>query len=450
MNTTCFKSFILAAAATVAFAAVQGCSEGTTETTFLNLSRTAYTFPASGSDSIVICVESNMEWEMIKEAEWVTAYRTGEDSVVVKAYANTSEEIRTGQITFTAGNITQSVHLEQLQNSFTGLLIDFPLSDVRGGAMSPNGKFAAAVYSEIISGDDWAYYGIKVNMETGETEEIPVPTAPTGDPYIMIQAISDDGETLIYGNTMAAQYAAYRNNELVDLEIPEGYLEHPSLLAALSSDGSVIVGSIQVPGGGPHKPAKWTDGKLEILPSPEENAYGEPLINGVIVRGCSADGQILYGSEWDQHGLIYWIGNEMFYPGREYAQERSVIECYAEYYCISPNGRWIASTFADASPVRVDTKTHEVEFFDGYGCGITVTDDGLVFGCPTTMAVTSGCVFDFDNGTTYGISEYMQNVHGLDLSDNRIIQYRAPGGKAYLGYRNITGSRYQNFVLKTE
>ncbi len=130
-----------------------------------------------------------------------------------------------------------------------------------------------------------------------------------------------------------------------------------------------------------YRPLKWTDGGTpEVLPVPELNFRNEPYVSGVMARGCSADGSVIYGSTWDNldYGMLYWKDGKVDWVGSDVREVRTVqIEngigemidynivngmiCTAELTNISPNGRWIAGTYRTrTTPHRGTTYRHAI------------------------------------------------------------------------------------------
>ena len=143
------------------------CTNESSNTGYINISRTSYTLNGNGKDSCVINVESDTEWEMGIHDEWISATRAGGDSVIIKASANETESIRSGSVAFLSKNASCEMIVEQTPKSFTGKMINFPLT--ARGAISPNGKYAAYLNSTInMETSEYTYYGVKINLETME------------------------------------------------------------------------------------------------------------------------------------------------------------------------------------------------------------------------------------------------------------------------------------------
>lgn len=195
----------------------------------------------------------------------------------------------------------------------------------------------------------------------------------------------------------------------------------------------------------------------ELLQIPEENMNGTQLRNGAMARGCSEDGSVVYGSEWDTQGVVYWKNGEMKYIAKETAIARTTlvsnmftgeldeVEDYAylkknaERYCISPNGRYIACTFYDFYtdesgsepssdinyPALVDTETGEAILFDKAGfmksMGTTASNDGTLFGNTTDSGDPQGYVFTKGTSSGVPVGEWMMSEYGIITDNNRYV-----------------------------
>ena len=434
------------------------CTNESSNTGYINISRTSYTLNGNGKDSCVINVESDTEWEMEIHDEWISATRAGGDSVIIKASANETESIRRGSVAFLSKNASCEMIVEQTPKSFTGKMINFPLT--ARGAISPNGKYAAYLNSTInMETSEYTYYGVKINLETMEETSIPALRSDmTQYYYINIQAISDDGRTIIYADDGNIVSTIAVDDQEIKLTLPQD--TYSVYYSGMSGDGSVIVGTITLQEGQP-VPAVWRNGELELLEVPDVDSGGNELTNGVYARGCSADGSVIYGSEWDHQGLIYWKDGEMFYPGYDYAEPVSEIVVntiykFASYYSVSPNGKYIGAAYSGGIPVIMNTETGVADFFEtDFGQNgaetLTVTDEGLAFGGTPTMGMSTGLVLDFENDSYMTVTDWMKEHEGLTVS-NMLVNYH-PSDKVFYGMiptATALGMSYPEFVLITE
>lgn len=287
-----------------------------------------------------------------------------------------------------------------------------------------------------------------IDFTTGDTTEIDLETPPEGnETYDSVGAISDDGRTLIIENKMGVVADIYIDGVRTPLSCQPGYSR--PWPTGMSADGSVIVGSCSIDDAEFYKvaPCKWVNGEQTILDMPELNAGGLPLENGVYLRGCSSDGSVIYGSEWDSFGLVYYKDDRMFNIGVDNSEAVNTgtgIEVVtipyleASYNNVSHNGKWIVCNYrldGVVYPFRVDTETGSFEYLESArDCGTaTVTDDGIVFGYSPATNAAYGVVIDFNAGTTETIDAWMERVHGITVSSDRWIDQVGDNGKSFAG-----------------
>ncbi|HAD56584.1 MAG TPA: hypothetical protein DCG00_03810, partial [Alistipes sp.] len=199
--------------------------------------------------------------------------------------------------------------------------------------------------------------------------------------------------------------------------------------------------------GGMYHPLKWVDGGTpEILPIPELNYRNEPYVSGVMARGCSADGSVIYGGTWDNldNGMLYWKDGQVDWVGSDVREVRTVqvengvgemidynivngMTVTAELTNISPNGKWIAGTYRtedfptprsyvqEQYPAffNTETKTTTIVTDFGQGFGAHATDDGLGIILIGTFLPSSGIVYDIENQVSLGsVQEWvLDNYH---------------------------------------
>lgn len=402
---------------------------------YLNISRSSYTF-SNIEDSIYVKVKASGDWIATADQTWITVGEKQGDSILVNVSKNDQEDFRRGKVTFVMENETREFAVEQMPKAFNGRLYEFPLNG--RGAVSPGGKFAAYLYWELsLTTGEYTYLGKKLNLETGEEFEIPSESYDGMSYYQKIQAISDDGRTIVYSDDTNEIDAIYVDDQKVEMDVPSGYKS--PIFAGMTGDGSIIVGTVRYSDRYGYVPVLWRNGVMEFLEMPEYNSAGGPLQNGVIVRGCSQDGSVIYGSEWDFQGVVYWRNGKLYYPGMDYMEGDSIyrIYMYASYFAMSPNGKYIAASYAPyfmdpvagtpTWPVLINTETDESVIFEDDqalgGAGLTVNNEGILFGGAPATGMTNSIVYDFQNGLVIPVSEWMKQKHGITLSDSRKVYY---------------------------
>ena len=210
-------------------------------------------------------------------------------------------------------------------------------------------------------------------------------------------------------------------------------------------------------------PCKWVNGEHIILDMPETDAIGWPMTNGVYLRGCSADGSVIFGSEWQTFGVVYYKDDRLYNIGIENSEAEgesvpTIIYMQASSHNMSPSGKYFGATYRLDGvdyPCRINTQTGTFEYLENAAnCGGScATDDGLLFGCTPTYMATSGVVCDFNAGTTESLSDYMQRVHGLNVSNDRWVEQISSDGRA-MGGRHYTftalGAQYPYWFMSVD
>ena len=256
-------------------------------------------------------------------------------------------------------------------------------------------------------------------------------------------------------------------------ESPAGFEGKPGINAT-SADGKYWVGdAVDKKGGeGLYRPLLWTDGVPEVLPFPDKNFRNEDFRTGIMARGISANGKIIYGTSWENYdfGMLYWVNDgptieKPKWVGEDVREldtltvtlangkevERTYVNgiiCQAWRTQVSPSGRWIAGRyrkeFDPETKQRVDepeyaafynTETETTVIVDDYGesGGRFVTDDGIGFIGIGTLAVSEGKVYDLNTGTDLGdTADWINKQYGITIPTG-YIKYIAQDGKAVLG-----------------
>lgn len=216
----------------------------------------------------------------------------------------------------------------------------------------------------------------------------------------------------------------------------------------MSGDGRVIVGALYSEEKGTGRfPCRWVDGECEILERPDTSSYGTPTEPyGTLARDCSADGSVIYGTEWtvSSYALCFWRDGKMFYPGGDYAVKNGYyadrIYKTAEYGALSVNGKWLAANYGkttgETNPVIINTETYEVSILDNISSdmvGLTCSNDGLLFTASPAMGCTTGHVIDPEAGTSVMTEEWFKSEYGLNLSSGRMIYKVSDDMTRYFG-----------------
>ena len=442
-------------AALLAAAALTGCAKDKEEFHYIDLSQVACTFQGEDNQPLTgSVITAPAAWSAAPDASWVTAEK-GQDgeSLTITVEDNTSGTEREARITVSAGQASQQILVTQLaaDNLFARLrkLDTFQ----QGAVLSPSGKYAGGFVASLAPDDSFLYSPTIVDIETGEWHQFgPYPEAL----YYLTLAlcISDQGVLFIKDGMNGGMIAIDLNGEIFIPESPAGFEGKPSI-SATSADGKYWVGyAVDKKGGeGHYRPLLWTDGTPEVLPMPEKGFREQEFTTGVMARGISANGEVVYGTSWENYdfGMLYWKrnGNGFDAPqwvgkdiremvsgvwtrpdGREYEYTYvNGIICQAWNTQVSSSGKWIAGRYrkefdpATEQPITQEnyaafynTETEKTVIVEDYGesGGQFVTDDGIAFIGLGTMAVSDGRVYDLNTGTDLGTTaEWAYNTYGI-------------------------------------
>ena len=335
--------------------------------------------------------------------------------------------------------------------------------------MSPNGRFVGGYAASVAPDDSWQYSPVITDLETGEVYEFgPYPEAI----HFLTQTmcISDHGVLFIKDGYNGGTVAFDTEGNITEPRSPEGYKGKPTI-EATSSDGKYWVGYANddiLSEGGLTRPLLWTDGIPAELPFPDKNFRNEDFRVGIMARGISANGEIIYGTSWENSdfGMLYWKDGKVDWVGKDIRETTTVIRTSPkdgteyEYTCvngiicqawntqISPSGRWIAGRyrkeFDPETKQRVDepeyaafynTETETTVIVDDYGesGGRFVTDDGIGFIGIGTLAVSEGKVYDLNTGTDLGSTQdWIYDNYGIVIPAG-YVNYISADGKYVFG-----------------
>lgn len=463
------------AAAILTLSLLGGCAK--TEETFhyVNLSQVSCSFLGEGNQPLVIEVKASpATWEATPGATWVKVERTDDRTLTVTVDDNDTGAERSTTIAIAAGEASQEIRVNQLakDNEFARFrkLNTFQL----GAAMSPSGKYAGGFTTSIAADDSFLFTPTIVDLETGEVYEFgPYPESLH---YLtQTMAITDQGLLFISDGAYGGQIAIDLTGTLFIPEAPAGFTSKPNIQGT-SADGKYWVGygmkGIAFKDETPSKALLWIDGVPHELPWPELNYRDEEPWYGGMARGISANGEIIYGTSWENSdfGMLYWVNNGTntaapkwvghdvkkvweetmkIGDGTEYKKNlANGLICQAQLTKISPNGKWIASSYRTEEPADdrmsivttqtaafYNTETETTVIVKDYGesTGIHVTDDGIGFIGIGTLGISSGAVYDLNTGTDLGSTQdWVYDNYGIIIPAG-YINYISPDGRFVLG-----------------
>ena len=433
------------AAAMFLLSSLSGCVK--TEETFhyVKLSQVACSFDGDGNTPLAITVETSpAAYEITPGDTWVKAEKSEEDNTLILTVAdNDTGAERSTVIIVTAGSASREITVQQLtRDNRIARYRKLDTFSSMSGAMSPSGKYVYALSQA--------------------------------------NAITDQGLLFISDGQNGGQIAIDLTGNIF---IPEaaGYTNKPEV-SQTSSDGKYWVGYIQA---GMFKPLLWTEGTVAELPMPALNYRNEEFWAGVLAHGISANGEIIYGTSWenDDCGMLYWKNNgttveEPRWVGDDIRRLTPVIVedwmgeyeynlvdgciCTAEITKVSPSGKWIATTYRKEEvgsdgfiayvqrPAFYNTETETTTVVEDYGeaTGMHVTDDGIAFIGIGTMFITEGKVYDLNTGTDLGnMADWVAENYGIIIPGG-VIEYISADGRYIFGTSvNALGSGFNDWYI---
>ncbi len=465
-------------AVVLALAACTGCKSTGGETFhYVNLSQVLCTFLGEENQPLEITVKASpADYEVAPGASWLKAEKSEDGkTLTLTVEDNETGAERSTTVTVEAGQAVQQITVNQLakDNEFARYrrLETFQ----SGAAISPNGKYVGGFVPSIAPDDSWQYSPTIIDMETGDVYEFgPYPEAV----YYMTDnmCISDQGVLFIHDGSNGGMIIVDTEGNVTKLDAYEGYRGAP-IIESVSADGRYWVGhAVKGRVGEDNAPCKallWIDGVPHELPWPELNYRDEATWYGGMARGISANGEIIYGTSWENwdFGMLYWVNNGentaapkwvghdvrevvpvtmKMGDGTEY--ETHLVKgckCTAENTKVSPNGKWIATKYCEDSvsddgismytsetPAFYNTETETTVIVNDYGSGsgTHVTDDGIAFIGLGSLGVTACMVYDLNTGTDLGsMADWVYDTYGIIIPGSGFISYVTPDGKSVIG-----------------
>ena len=295
------------AAALFAVSVLNGCNEGTENLQYVNLSQAACSFLGEDNTPLTITVDASpATWQATPNASWIKAERTDEHTLTLTADDNDTDQERKTTVTIQADRATQTIRINQLpKDSFFARYRK--LDEFASSAMSPGGKYAGGYIISVAPDDSWQYSPVIIDVETEERYEFgPFPESL----YFISQTIAITDQGLMFlSNSNGGQIAINTTGDIIVPEAPAGFQFQPEVQGS-SADGRYWVGFAKESNGeeGLTWPLLWTDGVAEKLPMPAKNFRDEAFWYGIMARGISADGSVIYGTTWENldFGMVYW------------------------------------------------------------------------------------------------------------------------------------------------
>lgn len=408
----------------------------------MELSISEYTFSFEGGQ-FEIGVDASGDWDVSQTPAWIETERLGHDCLIVRSAKNESTSPRKATLVFTCRSKSAFLNVTQYGREAESKY--FEIRDLERTVFSKNGIYCAGIKTEE-SENGRIRIPVVMNVLTGDRTEYP------GDKSIVeVKALSNDGRIVAVARTVGGGllYCDENPKSLESTGLVQAAVE------SMSGDGRILVGYAVDETLGRYVPVKWTDFQPEVLEMPETNSLGEELLSGCMARGCSEDGSVIYGSEWDFRGLVYWKDGRMYFPGKEHFVKKKVLAAdytgnlieqdvfciitkYAEQYSISPNGHYIAAMYNDykdngddnpatalSFAVIVDTQDNTAHFVKSDDIlllvGLAANNEGICFGGTPLIGVRDGFTIDYHNSVITPISSWLESNYGIQMAGNVLI-----------------------------
>lgn len=464
--------FITLAAAAALTAA---CSSTETVYEYVRLSDAACTFLASDNTQKSIEVTASGAWQADAGASWLTVERQ-DDYLLLAAADNDSGMERVTEIVITSGSATAGIKVIQMAPESSMYRYRILKTFDMGAKMSKNGRYVGGNIKALLPDETWENYPTIIDLETDEWIQL----GPFPNSLFNLElpfAISDEG-TIFFLD--ANTNACVGFNLAGDYFLPANAKDFNLLpsVQSISADGRIWVGfgmDDVLAFGGMYRPLKWTDGGTpEVLPVPELNFRNEPYVAGVMARGCSADGSVIYGSTWDNLdcGMLYWKDGKVDWAGSDvrrihteinrYGEEEICVDamrCMADLTQISPNGKWIAGAYRyeimedgnyhiETYPAVFNTETGKTVIIKDYGERVVshITNDGIVCIANSSYLPNNGFMYDVNTQTNLGsVQEWILSTYGI-IAPMGYIRHVSPDGQ-YLMAHTMEDSALQPRVV---
>ena len=459
--------------------ALSGCTTGSEEADehYIKLSDAVCTFTEDGGEAQIIEVRANPEWSFESGASWLKV-SAGEGSTLEVSVDPNADGERNAEITLQAGEATASIRVYQL--GARGLSARYRLLEqLNSAVMSPSGRYVGGFYTDVLGENGFQYTAVVIDLETDKWHEFgPYPETLFG--FTEAEVVTDQGVLYISDSTNGGCVAFDLDGTYTVPKSIAGY--GPLVMQSSSVDGSVMVGYTEgTPYGCMYGPVKVVDGEVKPLPLPEEgNFRNEEWWAGILARGMSADGSVVYGTSWenydygmaywDKDGNVDWVGSDLRTvttvqrpnPLDGTLYDYNIVNgmiCWANQTQISPNGKWIAGAYRyeimedgnyhiETYPAVLNTETGKTVIIKDYGERVVshITNDGIVCIANSSYLPNNGFMYDVNTQTNLGsVQGWLLSTYGI-IAPMGYIRHVSPDGQ-YLMAHTMEDSALQPRVV---
>ncbi len=468
------------------------CAKETFDEQYVKLEQVGCSFYSTGNAPMEIKIKSNpAAWKAESNVSWLEVGKGSDGATLTLTAAdNDSDYERSAIVTVTAGEAVQEVAVTQL-----GLNLNMPryrtlanLGSGLGAAISPSGRYVGGFEATIAEDDSYVFHPVIIDVYTGEEyRNVDVPQSQFDLYQTMV--MSDDGLLFIHDGQFGRDVVFDKDGNYFVVEA-EGYISRPQVQGTGDGGrkwcGFAMKESDKSWTGRMYYPLVWIDGEIHELKFPDKNFRDEEFWTGIMARGMSADGRIIYGTTWDNSdfGMVYWtdINEKARYVGEDVHVVTPVVMqmsdgteydthiangmiCTANLLQISPSGTWIAGSYRTEEVAEnrqsliytqhaafYNTETETTTIIKDYGesTGMRATDDGIAFIGLGTLGISSGVVYDLNSGTHLGtIEEWVYNNYGINVPTGVINFVNADKDVIFGTYAaaSAMGVSFQNYYI---
>jgi hypothetical protein len=415
-----------------------------------------YTFPPEGGKRS-FKVQAAAGWTALSDSvEWLLTSKS-ESELILEAKPNSASDIRTAIFTLKSGVASKTLRIEQIANEA------YPryarIDHFSPAVISPSGNYIGGLIYNTFRDD---YTPVVINILSGLQIEYSSQRL-NYDANAYPVAIADNGTMIMNFDDYFYSYPL-ADNQPKAIAAPQGATS--ILVYAISADGSTMVGASFFTNPMQYRPTKWINGQPQIMPMPRDNCFGEALSNGALARGCSADGSVIYGSEWDDAGLLYWKDGEVKYVGAELWNKHNLLiddwwgtslrayvdkaEMEHELNRISLNGRYIVFGYARYSsddarqlirriyPGFIDLQSGQCTVLEQEDLAdmlpTTASDQGIMF--YSDKAMVEGFAYNSSDGASgrmVNVRDWIHDQYHVNLMSGHLIERVSSDAKTIFG-----------------
>jgi len=420
-------------------------------------------------------------WTATTQDNWITV-TPGDGEFTVAVTENIAVNERSGSVTVNASGyqsatltVTQSGRPAEAGEASYRLLTEmYPYAAV----ISPNGRYCAGFVSFVTENSEIFYRPVIIDIEENITYNMD-PFPETLYMFSYADSVTDEG-VAYYGIGYANTLQVTLENQATLMTPPADASQYLSI-SDTSKDGGLVIGTTMkyddVAEGTKYMPIIYKNGVVEYLPTLQTSYRDTPSWGGVVARGCSRDGSIIYGTDWEnmEGGMCYWRADENYSKfhwvgeecGHRTVRKAQLLDEDGTYYdtnlvdgvqgfgsvrYLSPDGKWLAGEYRtevvtdDERDVTVSIRPYffNTEERQGYIAEYpgmiptAITDDGIAFITPNQSQHTT-VVVDARTGDKIGdLSDWCMTTYGITAPEGWVA-YCAPNGVLFGGTNVATG-----------